>query len=347
VDAEAAPALGHAGALDGITPETCAECGFDARDWTVRDATTVLDALGWWWELATAEVPPATLNRRPSPGVWSALEYGLHTALVTAVWRAGLELILGRDGGALPAPPDLGGTTAEPLTLDVDAVVADLAREGHALARLARGAAPEGWAHTGRLADRTIQAEAGLLHAVHDATHHWMDVGRGLAALGAGTPAASGSVTQVSASGGGVPKRAVASAPVGRRGLDGDRQADRLHHGRPFQALCLWSTEVIDELAGDGHAVTPGAAGENLTLAGLDWRSLQPGARLRVGTALAEVSFPAIPCAKQTRWFADGDFDRISHDRNPQWTRWYAWVREPGVVGAGDPVVLQPDDTGR
>jgi MOSC domain-containing protein YiiM len=335
--------VGHAGVVDGVVPETCAECGFDARDWTVRDATTVLDALGWWWELATADVPPAALNRRPRPGVWSALEYGLHSALVTALWRAGLELILARDGCDLPVPPDLAGTTDEPLALDVGSVVADVRREGGALATLARRAAPEGWAHTGHLPDATVQAEAGLLHAVHDATHHCMDVGRGLAALGAGTPTATGWVAQVNTSDGGVPKRAVASARVGRRGLAGDRQAERLHHGRPFQALCLWSSEVIEELSARGHDLRPGAAGENLTLSGLDWGTLRPGARLRVGTALAELSFPAIPCAKQTRWFADGDFSRISHAKNPQWTRWYAWVREPGVVRPGGAVTLQPE----
>ena len=330
--------------MDGVVPETCAGCGFDARDWTVRDATTVLDALGRWWELASADIPPAALNRRPRPGVWSALEYGLHSALVTAIWRVGLELIIDHDECDLPPPPELDGASDEPVPLDAGAVIADLGREGHALATLARGAPPGAWAHRGRLAERMVQAEAGLLHAIHDATHHWMDVGRGLAALDVGTAAATGRVAQVNTSDGGVPKRAVPRATVGRRGLEGDRQAERLHHGRPFQALCLFSTEVIDELAGHGHALAPGAAGENLTLSGLEWASLRPGARLRVGTVLAELSFPATPCAKQTRWFADGDFSRINHARNPQWTRWYAWVREPGVVRAGDPAVLQPHD---
>jgi MOSC domain-containing protein YiiM len=176
------------------------------------------------------------------------------------------------------------------------------------------------------------------LHAVHDATHHQMDVGRGLAAIGAGTPRASGAITQVNVSDGGVPKRSVERATVTYGGLEGDVQKDRKHHGRPFQALCLWSSEVIAELVGAGHPIAAGLAGENVTLTGVDWRTLRPGARLQLGTALAEVSFPATPCKKQTKWFSDGDFKRIDYGENPQWVRWYAWVREPGVVQPGDAV---------
>jgi hypothetical protein len=62
--------------VDGRTPETCAECGFDARDWTVRDAVSLLDALGLWWQLATSDLPATALNRRPGPTVWSALPAG-------------------------------------------------------------------------------------------------------------------------------------------------------------------------------------------------------------------------------------------------------------------------------
>lgn len=115
-----------------------------------------------------------------------------------------------------------------------------------------------------------------------------------------------------------------------------------MHHGRPFQALCLWSTEVIGELSAAGHPVGPGSAGENLTLSGIDWVSLRPGTRMRIGTAMVEFSHPAIPCTKLTTCFADGNFARISHDRNPHWARWYAWVRQPGDVKPGSAVVVQP-----
>jgi MOSC domain-containing protein YiiM len=172
---------------------------------------------------------------------------------------------------------------------------------------------------------------------VHEVIHRQMDVAAAL------RPSSSyaGRVEQINASGGGVPKLPVDRGTIGFAGLEGDRQADRKHHGRQFQALCLWSTEVLDELKAAGHPIGPGFAGENLTLSGVDWPRLRPGTNLRLGTALAEVSFPATPCGKQARWFTDGDFKRIDHGHNPQWVRWYAWVREPGVVAPGDTVLVQ------
>jgi MOSC domain-containing protein YiiM len=328
-------------AVDGITPETCAECGFDARAWTRRDAGSLLDALGTWWSLATTGIPAAELNHRPAPGVWSALEYGLHSARVTAVIRDGIERILAEDGCQLPVPPapaDADGAAG--LDLDPAQVLSALGHAGSRLAALipGRATAPARWDRTGRLGPVTIQAQAALVHAVHDASHHFMDVSRGLTALGAGAPAATGRVAQVNSSGGGVPKTPVPGGRIGWRGLEGDRQRNRKHHGRPYQALCLWSSEVIAGLAAAGHALAPGRAGENLTVAGLDWATLRAGTALRVGSALIEISWPAIPCHHQTQWFTDGDFSRISHEDNPGSARWYAWVRRPGAVEVGDEV---------
>jgi len=330
--------------VDGLTTETCDECGFDGGAWRVRDAVTILDATGLWWQLATDGVAAADLVARPAPGVWSALEYGLHAALVTAVLREAIERVLATDGARLPDPPELVAADPHerPAVLDPADVADAVAREGRALAALAHSADEAAWEHRGDAAGASVQARALLVHAVHDVTHHQMDVGRGLASLGVGTPTCEGRVAQVSASGGGVPKVALDRAAIGHRGVEGDRQHDTKHHGRPFQALCLWSSEVIAGLVDEGHPIGAGSAGENLTLEGLDWAALRPGARLRIGTALAEISLPAVPCAKQAQWFADGDFSRLAHEVRPEGVRWYAWVREPGEVAPGDVVVVQP-----
>lgn len=186
-----------------------------------------------------------------------------------------------------------------------------------------------------------LDPEAPDLDAVHRGIHLLHDLGRQLHDAGAGAPSQQGSVLQLSTSDGGVPKAALPSVDVGRGGLLGDRQANRTHHGRPFQALCLWSSEVIDALRAEGHPVRPGAAGENITVTGIDWASLRPGTRLLIGQVLCEVSAWATPCRKIDRWFT-GRSDRIDHDRHPGWSRAYAWVLEPGTIATGDGVLVEP-----
>lgn len=195
------------------------------------------------------------------------------------------------------------------------------------------------------LAQRSAAASEGRLTAeelVASALDDLSAAARTLHALGAGTPSTAGAVAGVHVSDGGVPKRPVESASVDAAGVVGDRQADRRFHGRSWQALCLWSREVIDALVAEGHPIAPGNAGENLTLAGLDWPALRPGTRMRIGGVLAELSVPAPPCAKNARWFRDGDFMQMDHARHPGRSRWYATVLEPGDVAAGAPVVVEP-----
>jgi len=181
-----------------------------------------------------------------------------------------------------------------------------------------------------------------LMHNVHTGVHELHLAGRTIHALGAGAPAHTGTLVQVNASGGGVPKAALASAVIDRRGLVGDTQAERMHHGKPMQALSLWSADVIAALQAEGHSVYAGAAGENLTLAGIDWTTIRPGVQLVVGDVLAEVSAFATPCTKNAQWFSDRNFRRIDHTGHPGWSRAYAWVRRGGTVAPGDQVDVEP-----
>ncbi len=192
-----------------------------------------------------------------------------------------------------------------------------------------------------RVTIESIDPEIPDASAIHDAVHGLRELGRALHQIGAGISSQQGTVTQISASDGGVPKAAVATVDIGLRGLIGDRQANRKHHGRPFQALCLWSTEVIDALVAEGHPIAPGLAGENLTLSGIDWASIRPGARLLIGEVTCEISCWAEPCRKNDPWF-NGRSDRMDHRLHPGWSRAYAWVIEPGSIATGDPVIVEP-----
>jgi MOSC domain-containing protein YiiM len=136
-----------------------------------------------------------------------------------------------------------------------------------------------------------------------------------------------------------VPKAAAARATVTATGLVGDRQNDLDHHGGGDRAVCLYSLELIQALQREGHPIFPGSTGENLTIAGLDWPSLAPGVRLRVGAKVElEIVKPTTPCAKIAPSFLAGDFDRISAKSNSGWSRFYARVITPGDIAIGSEV---------
>lgn len=319
----------------------CRACGFDADGWDDGDTITTLGALAplaaYWCEPLGREL----LNERPRPDVWSAAEYLDHTRETLFGMRFLVDSALDdpdRDLGPAIEP----GPPGSPRTLDPEATMAGLGEEARQLAHRLRTIEPERWDDAVVLGGRRHTVRWASRHAIHDAWHHLVDVASIGATLGRALPAQSGTIARINTSGGGVPKIAVAETRLSRRGLDGDQQDDRRHHGRPWQALSLWSSEVIEALVAEGHPIAAGSAGENLTLSGLDWSSLHPGALLIIGDATCRLTAPAIPCAKNNRWFADGDSQRIRHERHPGWSRWYAEVLGPGEVATGDRLRLAP-----
>lgn len=325
-----------------VPPETCPSCGFDGSAYDLQDALGTLRALVPMWEETVEGVDEDVLLTRPDPQVWSAAEYTAHTADVVQAMTRLLHGLLTVEDLEVEAVPEGHAPDVS------DGFGAALARLAAGLTRLhdeATRVGPEddpAWNRTAVTDGREVTGSWVLRHGVHDATHHLSDIGRGLHRLGAGAPTQVGSVARLHVSDGGVPKRPVESAEVGPRGLVGDRQADRRHHGRPLQALCLWSAEVIEALRAEGHPIGPGSAGENVTLAGIDWATVRPGARLRIGEVLAEISAWSTPCQKNAGWFLERDIGRIDHERHPGWSRAYAWVREPGTIRVGDEVVVEP-----
>ncbi|HNT74696.1 MAG TPA: MOSC domain-containing protein [Anaerolineae bacterium] len=149
-------------------------------------------------------------------------------------------------------------------------------------------------------------------------------------------------IFQINISPGGVPKFAVRCAEVTPLGLVGDAHHNVKVHGGVRRALCLYSLEHLLALQAEGHPIFPGATGENLTLTGLPWDVLTPGARLRLGVDVRiEITGYTAPCPKIIEAFADGEIRRMSQEAYPGWSRLYAQVLTPGLIGVGDPVRLE------
>ena len=151
----------------------------------------------------------------------------------------------------------------------------------------------------------------------------------------------TGTVAQINVSGGGAPKTPVEAVAVDYAGIIGDIQGSRQHHGRPWQALSLWSAEVIESFQAQGHPIGPGLAGENLTLRGLNWAGIRPGMVLQIGEVICEISSYTMPCTTIAQWFSDADYRHIDYRRGPV-SRVYATVLVPGRIATGDAVIVEP-----
>ena len=143
-------------------------------------------------------------------------------------------------------------------------------------------------------------------------------------------------IHSINLSNGSVPKHARPACEVRYGGIVGDHQRDQRYHGGPERAVSLYSLELIDALRAEGHPVEPGALGENLTLAGVDWRRMVPGTVLEAGTARLELASYAAPCSNLRPYFIDGAFKRVAQNLHPGWRRIYARVRREGMITIGD-----------
>lgn len=153
----------------------------------------------------------------------------------------------------------------------------------------------------------------------------------------------AGKVVQINVSSqGGVPKRRVPSARITRTLVEGDKQANRKFHGGPERAVCLYSYEIIRDLQDEGHPIDCGTTGENLTISGIGWSTLQRGCHLQIGgEVILQLTRETTPCFKIAASFIYGDFNRIHHKKFPGWSRWYARVVREGMVHEGDVVRIE------
>ena len=112
---------------------------------------------------------------------------------------------------------------------------------------------------------------------------------------------------------GGVPKLPIDKAEIKFEGVEGDFNKFRTEKKNSIgtRAVTLFSLEQIEKLKSEGHSIDVGTTGENITIEGVDWPSLEVGARMMIGEAMIELSEPTAPCSKIGKSFIDGAFSRI------------------------------------
>ena len=151
-----------------------------------------------------------------------------------------------------------------------------------------------------------------------------------------------GTVLSINVSPGGVPKLPIPEALITAAGVTGDRQRDLKWHGGADRAVSLLAMAVIREMRAAGHPIAPGSTGENLTLDGFTAEDLRPGIRLRIGTAVLELTTWLEPCSKIGGSFSGRKFLALNHEHHPCRSRIGARVLEAGLVRTGDIVAVVP-----
>lgn len=141
----------------------------------------------------------------------------------------------------------------------------------------------------------------------------------------------------------GLPKPAQARLDITPAGAAGDYNHYRTEQlpGDLDQAILLLTQEVLGALQAEGWPVQPGDLGENVTLAGIPESALGPGARLRIGDVVLEVSLACDPC---TELYV---LPYVGRERGPAFIKtlagrrgWYARVIREGSIVSGAPVEL-------
>lgn len=120
--------------------------------------------------------------------------------------------------------------------------------------------------------------------------------------------------------------------------LEGDGQADLIHHGGRDKAVCVYPYEHYAHWERELQRTLPfGAFGENLTVQGLPEGDVCIGDTFRFGGAIVQVSQPRQPCFKLSARYERTDLPLLVQETG--FTGYYFRVLQEGVVRASDGLV--------
>lgn len=168
-----------------ITPETtdwtyvitegCAECGFSAQQVTSTGERLRATIPTWRTVLARDD---ATV--RPTPTVWSPVEYACHVRDTCRIFRERLELMLREDNPVFANWDQDATAVEEDYFHQVPAEVADqLAAEAAATAAAFDAVRADQWERPGRRSNGSVFTVATFaVYFLHDIEHHVHDVTR-------------------------------------------------------------------------------------------------------------------------------------------------------------------------
>lgn len=158
-----------------VITDGCAECGFVPGDPAATGAALRATLPAWREALGRSNA-----SVRPSPQVWSAVEYGCHVRDTCELFRQRLTLMLTQDD-PLFANWDQDATAIEKdyFHADQHQVLAELEREADAIAAAFDAVAEDQWSRPGRRSNGSMfTVDTFAVYFLHDVAHHVVDVTR-------------------------------------------------------------------------------------------------------------------------------------------------------------------------
>jgi len=166
-----------------VLESRCPECGFDSSSVERRQIAVLVRRSATAWQEALSD---PDVRSRPSPEVWSVLEYGSHCRDVCRIFQVRVTSMLQQDN-PLFANWDQDATALEQRYWEGEpvAVAGELAAAGESAAAAFDGVADHEWSREGRRSNGSVFTVETLgRYFVHDLVHHLHDVGRPLSSTG-------------------------------------------------------------------------------------------------------------------------------------------------------------------
>ena len=158
-----------------VLERACPDCGFDSSSFPRGQVSQLLrDNAMQWQDILTGD----SVTARPSPEVWSPLEYACHVRDVFRIFAERLNLMVTTDNPQF-ANWDQDQTAVEDRYSEQDpaAVSADLTANAETLASAFEAVSGDQWRRTGDRSDGShFTVESFARYLVHDPVHHVFDV---------------------------------------------------------------------------------------------------------------------------------------------------------------------------
>ena len=161
-----------------VLERACPECGLHTRQVEPTDIPALIrDNADAWRALLNGAQP---VRERPSPDVWSTLEYACHVRDVYRVFDRRLGLMLTQEEPLFANLDQDATAVAERYgEQDPGTVAVELEAAADVIANRLDGVVAEQWDRTGRRSDGArFTVESLARYLLHDAVHHLHDVTR-------------------------------------------------------------------------------------------------------------------------------------------------------------------------